>query len=120
MSFNTLEGGITCPFCKSEILSGIGFRLGKIAGSRYKIGDQLDWEGGDCRPKRRPSVSTIKTIGYFNCDNVTCYSWKDCYPDVQLALITVEDNVITGVELYKGKEPKKQFAILEPASLKSQ
>jgi len=117
MSFNTLEGGLVCPHCKADIISGVGFRLGNIASLRYKIGDSLSWDGDYCRPKSRPSAKTIKTVGYYNCDNIKCKSWQDCFPDVQLGLITVEDNVIAKVEPYTGPEPETEFPIIEPAEL---
>ena len=74
--------------------------------------------GDRCRPVQRPQARVIKTIGYFNCDYIKCDSWQDCYPEVQLALITVEDDVITAVEHYKGEAPKEEFAILEPVDLR--
>jgi len=117
MSFNTLLGGLDCPHCKAEIISGVGFRLGTIASLRYKVGDSLSWEGDYCRPPSRPQAKTIKTVGYYNCDNIHCKTWQDCYPDVQLALLTVQNNIITSVEPYKGPEPEKDFPIVEPAEL---
>lgn len=117
MSFNTLEGGLVCPQCKADIISGVGFRLGTIASLRYKVGDSLSWEGDYCRPQSRPQEKEIKTLGYYNCDNVHCKSWQDCYPEVQLAVITVENNIITKVEPYSGPEPTRDFPILEPEAL---
>ncbi len=117
MSFNTLEGGLVCPQCKADIISGVGFRLGSIASLRYKIGDSLSWEGSYLRPPSKPGAREIKTLGYYNCDNIKCKSWEDCYPDVQLAVITVTDNKITSVEPYTGPEPAKEFPILEPGEL---
>ncbi|MDZ4837419.1 MAG: hypothetical protein SGJ27_26840 [Candidatus Melainabacteria bacterium] len=117
MSFNTLEGGLVCPHCKAEIISGVGFRLGTIASLRYKIGDSLSWEGENCRPATRPQTKEIKTLGYYNCDNIKCSSWQDCYPDVQVAVVTVANDKIASVEPYQGPEPAKEFQILEPAEL---
>lgn len=116
-AFNTIDGGIVCPFCDSDIMSGVGFKLGHLANLRYKVGDELKWEGGNCRPASCPDANVIKTIGYFNCDNIKCSSWQDCYPNVQLALITIENNTIAGVEPYRGELPSREFAILEPAEL---
>lgn len=117
MSFNTLEDGIACPKCNADIISGVGFRLGKVASLRYKVGDSLSWDGDSCRPSTKPASKEIKTLGYYNCDNMKCPSWQDCYPDVQLAVITVVDNIIKSVEPYTGPEPIKEFPILEPAEL---
>ncbi len=117
MSFNTLEDGLNCPFCNAVIISGVGFRLGSIASLRYKVGDSLSWDSDYCRPKEKPQANVIKTLGYYNCDNIKCKTWQDCYPDVHLAIITVENNVISNVEPYKGPEPKSEFPILEPEEL---
>jgi hypothetical protein len=117
MSFNTLDGGLKCPLCQSEILSGVGFRFGRIANLRYKIGDSLCWDGEDCRPGKRPQASLIKTVGYFNCDNVFCATWQDCYPAIQIATITIRDNVIERVEPYAGPTLTTDFPILEPREL---
>lgn len=120
MSFNTIEDGLSCPFCKDKILSGIGFRFGKVARLKYRVGDELVWDGPDCRPPSRPSAPVIKIIGYFNCDNFKCDSWSDCFPEVQQALITIENNRIASVEHYTGPLPEdEQFPILEPADLGS-
>lgn len=117
MNFNTLVDGLVCPKCKADIISGIGFRLGHVASLRYKVGDSLSWEGNNCRPPTKPKEREIKTLGYYNCDNMKCESWQDCYPDVQLAVITVVNNVIAAVDPYQGPEPTRDFPILEPGEL---
>lgn len=104
-----------CPLCDEEIVSGIGFRLGAIENRRYKVGDELSWDGDHCRPDKRPQISVIRTIGYFNCDNIRCPSWQDCFPEVQSALIVVTDNKIASAEPYEG-ETEEEFQILEPTS----
>ena len=78
-----------CPFCQEKLSSGIGFRVGAIASKTYKLGDKLDWKGKDCRPEKRPKGGNISTVGYFNCDNIRCSTWSDCYPEVQQAIITI-------------------------------
>ena len=112
-----------CPKCNEEIVSGIGFQLGNICNKRYKIGDELSWEGTDCRPKVRPDETVIKAVGYFNCDNPHCDSWEDCFPDVQMALITVENNYLKSATPYSGEgendEELGNFPILEPLSLRN-
>ncbi len=94
--------------------SGVGFRAGLIDQGNYHLGDKVKWEGNPCRPKVRPPGGSLKTIGYFNCDNLKCSSWQDCYPDVQLALVTVKDDVIVDVSIYNGEVGEERFAILEP------
>ena len=114
MNFNTLYCDLACPFCKQKILSGVGFQLGIIANLKYKQGEKLKWDGGQTRPVVRPACGNFKTIGYFNCDNITCSSWQDCYPSVQEALITVANDIIVAVEVYEGETIPDKFAIIEP------
>lgn len=124
--FNTLYGGIECPACQQKVVSGVGFKLGQVAHHTYKIGDELRWGGENCRPSANlidKDADVIKTVGYYNCDNIRCQTWQDCYPQVQIALITVERNVIKAVECFEGPEAdqvsqaKQKFPILEPAHL---
>lgn len=117
MSFNTIDGELECPHCKSRIVSGVGFRLGQLNQRIYKLGDELAWEGDSCRPPSRPRAKLIKTLGHFNCDNIKCSTWQDCFPDVQAALITIKDNVITSLEIYQCQGDEEEFAILEPPEL---
>lgn len=115
MSFNTVYADIVCPFCKTKVTSGVGFCVGAVNKRSYKKGERLSWDGAARRPEQRPAGGNLKTIGYFNCDNVECESWKDCFPDVQPALITIEDDQIVKVEVYKGPLSGEQFEIIEPA-----
>ena len=97
--------------------SGIGFRYGVIANKRYSLGDEVAWDGSNSRPASRPDVKVVKTIGYFNCDNMNCSSWQDCYPLVQLALITIAENRISEVVPYDGEASDDGFDIIEPQGL---
>lgn len=106
------------------MVSGVGFKLGQVAHHAYKIGDQLRWDGENCRPSVSfDPATTIKTIGYYNCDNIRCETWQDCYPQVQMALISINENVIVAVEHFEGEEAEKvsqskqKFPILEPPHL---
>lgn len=99
MNFNTVYPPLNCPFCAQTVSSGVGFRVGALMGKQYRIGDSIVWEGGPTRPESRPPAGNIRSIGYFNCDNIKCSSWSDCFPEVQLALVVVENNVIVAVEL---------------------
>lgn len=83
----------------------------------YKLGDKLNWDGTSCRPSIRPPKGNIKSIGYFNCDNIRCSSWQDCYPDVQQALVTVENDVITDVSVFHERVGGQNFDIIEPKGL---
>lgn len=118
MTFNTVYADLVCPFCKQKVTSGVGFKLGSVDNRRLKLGDKLSWQGPNCRPAQRPPGGNIKSIGYFNCDNIRCESWNDCYPQVQHALVVVEDDTITAVELYTGTYlGTKDFDIIEPQGL---
>ena len=117
MNFNTVHPALefVCPFCKEQLTSGVGFRLGAILRLNYQMGDELIWRGGECRPESKPPLCDFKTVGYFNCDNPACSTWTDCFPEVQHALITVRDNRIVAVESYElpSDGDVVEFAILE-------
>lgn len=81
--------------------------------SRYKIGDTLSWQGESKRPETPPPAGNIRTIGYFNCDNLRCSTWSDCFPDVQQAIVVIENNVFVAVELHESIDEEEQFQILE-------
>ena len=91
----------------------MGFKLGFLNQDIYKIGDQISWEGEELRPDSKPSHPVIKTLGHFNCDNLKCSTWQDCFPDVQTALITVENNRIVDVSIYICQGGEEEFAILD-------
>ncbi len=97
--------------------SGVGFRVGAILRHNYKLQDELIWKGGECFPAERPKLGNIKSLGYFNCDNPACSSWTDCFPEVQHALVIVEENRIKRVESFELPEDAEieDFAILESA-----
>jgi len=114
---NTLYYDLSCPRCGKSVQSGIGFRLGSVRRLNYRLGEKLTWDGPNCRPVARPRERTLKTIGYFNCDNPSCDSWQDCYPEVQEAVITVVDDVITEVLAIVYKPEELTFAILEPEEI---
>ena len=117
MSFNTIHGDFICPHCKEPVQSGIGFRYGYLNRDIYKKGDDIKWHDKNCRPKEKPAFKVIKTLGHFNCDNIKCSSWQDCYPDIQNVLITIENNRIVEVEHYKHTGEEDEFAFLEPKEL---
>ncbi|MBA3992773.1 MAG: hypothetical protein C0469_04540 [Cyanobacteria bacterium DS2.3.42] len=115
MTFNTVYADdLICPFCNERVTSGVGFRLGCLENKNYKPGEKLNWEGAICRPETHPKGGNIKSVGYFNCDNVKCKSWTDCFPEVQQALVIVKNDVIEKVEVYKGPLSGEQFEIIEP------
>ena len=112
--FNTLYYDLKCPNCGSAVESGIGFRAGVLRQASYKIGDKLSWDGPNSRPVERPAGGNFKTIGYFNCDNLKCTTWHDCFPEVQEALITIRDDVIAEVVPVTHKPGAQSFDILPP------
>jgi hypothetical protein len=112
--FNTLYHDLKCPMCGSAIDSGIGFRAGALKQASYRIGDKLSWEGGKCRPEEKPSGGNFRTVGYFNCDNLNCMSWHDCFPQVQEAVITFADDIIAEVQAVPSLPEEQGFDILPP------
>lgn len=91
----------------------MGFRVGALMGKAYKLGDTILWSGGPCRPESAPAGGNIVSVGYFNCDNIRCSSWKDCFPDVQHALIVIKNNVVESVSADFNDDSGEQFRILE-------
>ena len=93
--------------------SGVGFRWGAIANKSYKPGEKIDWQGGPTRPRQKPDAKVVKTVGYFNCDNVGCPSWQDCFPAVQRALVTIVDDQIKSIAVFDGEASNDGFDIIE-------
>jgi hypothetical protein len=108
-----LYAELACPFCQQNVASGIGFRVGAIKNRKYRIGDKLDWTGDTCRPAQKPADGNMSTIGYFNCDNVECSTWKDCFPDVQEAMIVISDNQIVEVKPAPGNNYQEYEVIVQ-------
>jgi hypothetical protein len=117
LSFNTVYSDLECPFCKEKVQSGVGFRWGTIANIKYRTGDRVDWSRGPTRPSVKPDATVVKTVGYFNCDNIRCSTWQDCYPAVQRALVTIEDDQIKDVSAFDGEATDDGFDIIEPKDL---
>ena len=111
---NTLYADVQCAHCGRKVTSGIGFRVGKVAGLSYKLGQKLSWDGGSSRPATRPADGSLKTIGYFECDNLSCESWHDCYPEVQEALIVIRQDVIAEAQPTVHRPGEIGFDIIEP------
>ncbi len=95
------------------ITEGISFKVGVVDQKRYRIGDKLSWQG-KTRPDVRPTDGNLKTIGYFECSNLKCSTWHDCFPEVQEVLITIEADVIVKIEPITYKPNEFDFDILEP------
>jgi hypothetical protein len=113
-TFNTVYSELLCPFCDTKVESGVGFRAGSLLQAKYQIGDKLSWEGADvCVPPKRPPRGNVSTVGYFNCDNMDCSTWQDCYPEVQQAVIVVNNDVIEEVKNVGKDENFPQYAILD-------
>lgn len=114
---NTLYYEIECPTCGKTVRSGIGFRAGVIKQLNYHLGDKIKWEGANCRPALRPPGGNLKTIGYFNCDNPRCDTWRDCFPEIQEALVTISKDEINDVQVISHKPQEQTFDIIEPEGL---
>jgi hypothetical protein len=113
-SSNTVYCDIACPKCGAKVTSGVGFRVGSVDQLSYKLGETLKWEGPRQRPAMRPKDGNLKTVGYFECDNLKCETWADCYPEVQEALITIRSDVIAEVQPFVHKPNQIDFDIIEP------
>lgn len=109
--FNLLRGSIACPRCGHAVEEGVGFRAGAVDRRVYKLGDSLSWQGGLCHPAGRPEVKQWHTIGYFECENLKCSSWSDCFPEVNEVLITIEDDVIKSVKTVVYKPNLQEFPV---------
>lgn len=111
---NTVYAPLACPKCGKAVESGVGFKAGRVAGLSYKLGDKVAWSEKSSRPAQRPQDGSLKTIGYFECDNLDCETWHDCYPEVQEALIVIRQDVIAEVKPYVHKPGTLDFDIIEP------
>ena len=111
---NTLYSDIKCPRCGKLVKSGIGFRAGTVNNLSYKIGEMINWDCPPTWPGTRPADGNLKTIGYFECDNLNCETWQDCYPEVQEALIIVKADIISDAKPYTHKPNELGFDVIEP------
>lgn len=109
---NMLMSDFQCPLCGTKVSCGIGFRAGYVANIQYKPGDKISWEGGNTWPESRPQNGTFATIGYFECENLKCDSWQDCFPEVQEVLISIENDAIVKIEPTKHKPDQISFDIV--------
>lgn len=82
-----------------------------------KVGDSVTWNGPNSRPPTRPEAKVVKTVGYFECDNIRCSSWQDCFPLQQRALITFDEDRIAAVAVFDGEATNDGFDIIEPKGL---
>ena len=111
---NNLNINWNCPKCKQPVSSGIGFRAGVVKGLSYKIGDKIDWSAKTTWPAERPDGGNFKTIGYYECENLRCESWSDCFPEVQEVVITIHDDVICSAIPAFYQPDKIDFFVLSP------
>lgn len=111
---NQLDVEMACPKCGHAVTTGIGFRAGVVKGLKYKPGDKITWEGKPTWPAERPANGDFKTIGYFECENLRCSTWSDCFPEVQEILINIKNDVITDYASVFYKPDKVDFEVLSP------
>jgi hypothetical protein len=111
---NTLYAEIKCPRCGKTVKSGIGFRAGTVKHFSYQLGEKIQWQDAPTWPAERPDGGNLKTIGYFECDNLECDTWQDCYPEVQEALIVIKADIISDAKPYTHKPNELVFDIIEP------
>lgn len=108
---NHLQSDFKCPSCGAAISCGIGFRAGTVKGIDYRLGEKIDWSGKRTWPEKRPDGGNFKTIGYFECENLRCETWNDCFPQVQEVLITIQDDVIHNVKSVFFQPNKIEFSV---------
>lgn len=111
---NSLNIDWKCPKCGKPVTSGIGFRAGTVKGISYKIGDKIEWTGKRTWPAERPEGGNFKTIGYYECENLRCESWNDCFPEVQEVVITIHEDVICSALPIFYQPDKIDFFVLSP------
>ncbi len=108
---NHLQNDFKCPHCGTLITAGIGFRAGVVKDLTYKLGEKIDWSGKRIWPEERPAGGNFKTIGYFECENIRCETWNDCYPDVQEVVIEIENDIIRKMNLVNYQPNKIDFPV---------
>lgn len=113
-SNHLVQDDFKCPRCGTKLSCGIGFRAGTVKGINYKIGDKIDWSGKHNWPSERPENGSFKTIGYFECENLRCETWNDCFPEVQEVLITIENDIIRAYKPVFYKPDSIDFSVLAP------
>ncbi len=111
---NHLKDDFKCPRCGAPLSCGIGFRAGTVNGIDYKVGDKIDWNSKHTWPAERPESGNFKTIGYFECENLRCETWSDCFPEVQEVLISIENDIIKEFKTVFYKPDKIEFEVLPP------
>ena len=111
---NLLHSDFNCPRCGTLITCGIGFRAGIVRGIEYRLGDKIDWSGKKTWPCERPEGGSLKTIGYFECENLKCPTWHDCFPEVQEVLITIQNDVISQVKSISFQPGRIDFTVFSP------
>ncbi|MBX9686996.1 MAG: hypothetical protein K2X27_09855 [Candidatus Obscuribacterales bacterium] len=111
---NHLLNDFKCPHCGTPVSCGIGFRAGTVKNLNYKVGDKISWSGKSQWPEQRPFGGNFKTIGYFECENLRCETWNDCFPQVQEVLITILDDVIRDAKPVFYQPDKIEFAVFDP------
>lgn len=75
------------------------------------MGDKIDWSGKKTWPEERPEGGNFKTIGYFECENLRCPTWNDCFPQVQEVLITVKNDIISEIRPIFFRPDKVEFSV---------
>lgn len=108
---NHLQSDFHCPRCGAEISCGIGFRAGTVKDINYKIGDKINWSEKPTWPQERPEGGNFKTIGYFECENLRCETWNDCFPEVQEVLITIKNDIISDIKTVHFRPDKIDFSV---------
>ena len=95
--YNYLLLSIHCPRCGSEEEMEAEFRFGLRELERYRIGEQLRWDGmGTRTPRIRPKDGDYKGEAYVVCPKCNRDFWLN---------VSVEKDVITSATPVLGKQP---------------
>ena len=95
--FNYLLLNVICPRCGVEVEMEAEFRFGLRDLTRYRIGDQLRWDGmGVKTPKTRPEEGNYDDDAYVVCPH--------CERDFWL-LVSVKNDVIASATVDTSKQP---------------
>ena len=95
--FNYLILTITCPRCGIESEMEAEFRFGLMDLTRYRIGDQIQWDGlGTRKPLKHPDGGNYTDEAYVVCPSCKRDFWLD---------VSVKKGIIVSTTINKAKKP---------------
>ncbi|WP_157239133.1 hypothetical protein [Catenuloplanes japonicus] len=78
-----------CPRCQRLAECEVEFKLGRLDLRTYRLGEALEWAGGNGRkPLRRPDGGNARTEGYADCPQCGRDFWVTIHvQDDRLAVV---------------------------------